>query len=673
LSVTEEIKARVDILDLIGSYNVAIKRAGRVYKACCPFHNERTPSFVVYPESGTWRCFGACAEGGDAFSFVMKQEGVDFKGALEILAGRTGVELKPQTSEQKLRDAELDKLRGLLNETAQFFYERLCEAADGEAAREYVRGRGLTGPTVDRFRIGYAPQGWQEAIQHLTNLGYSEGEILQAGVATKNEKGRVYDRFRNRLIIPIRDARGAVVGFGARALDPEDTPKYLNSPQTPLFDKSHLLFAFDAARRAIRESESAIIVEGYMDALQAHQAGFTNVVAQMGTALTEVQLKQLAKYAKKLIIALDPDEAGVNATLRGLNIARATLGEYRPVFDGAGVLRQSSRMDVDLRVMTLPEGQDPDDLIRTEPEQWTALVANAQPIVDYVIDRGTAQVTAGTPLADREAIARGLLPMLLENEPHRHHSVQRLALRLRINDRDLLSLAQRQQAQAAPLPASARQQTSLAKRVIQSEPPPTETSTALDTYSAMEGFTLSFLARRPEFYSVVNRRFAEVAADRDSLLGPLGPDDFERSEHKAVMSVFLNAVQQFEYDPLEFINDNLPADLRAELTRLLEGPLATLTDRKGWEAAEIAAWAQEGRRAAIQVRQQIRQEDPELTQFMIKTLVLRRRRIKRESEELGFLQQEEPEQALRYQREISRRYRIIRLLDSAVQTLQQSH
>src|SRR5258708_36161228 len=199
-------------------------------------------------------------------------------------------------------------------------------------------------------------------------LGYNEDEILEVGVALRNEdKGRVYDRFRNRLVIPICDVRGQVIGFGARALKADDNPKYLNSPQTALFDKGATLFGLHLARRTIRESETAVIVEGYMDAIQAHQGGFRNVVAQMGTALTEPQLKQLSKYARRLILALDPDAAGVKATMRGLDVARQTLGASEAVFDPRGAIRQASKLRVEMMGITVPQGKEPDDPIRAKP------------------------------------------------------------------------------------------------------------------------------------------------------------------------------------------------------------------------------------------------------------------------------------------------------------------
>jgi DNA primase len=650
MSVTDDIKARVDILELVQSYNVALKKAGRLWKACCPFHAERTPSFVVYPESGTWRCFGSCAEGGDIFSFVMKHDNVDFKGALEILAQRVGIELKPQSSAQKEQEARLEKLRSLLSEAAEFFHKMLHESDGATFARAYVASRGLQEPAINQFLIGYAPLDWHAALAHLQQIGYTEDEIIEVGVAIRNENGKVYDRFRNRLMIPIRDPRGQVIGFGARALDPKDNPKYLNSPQTPLFDKGHTLFAFDAARRAIRETETAVIVEGYMDALQAHQAGFANVVAQMGTALTDVQLRILVKYAKKLVIALDPDEAGVNATMRSLAVARSTLGEARAEFDVKGVLRQATRLDLDIRIMTLPDGQDPDDLLRDTPDRWEALVNSAQPVIDYVIDRGTARVTPQMSMPDREAIAREILPILLENDAHRHYSVQKLALRLRINERDLLGLAQAQEALNRPIPASSKQQAKYAKTAAAvsalpvTAPPPSASAAGATaarqpapglapTSIDLEGYCLAALIEDPSLWSLANRKLAELSKHRDGLLGPLSMEDFERSEYRAILITFQKGFEQFDVEPIEYLYHHLPQELIEELERLLKGHIASLFERGGWAGAEITSITRDQQRFQ-------RITAPKSAEFIEKVLLLRQRRIKRMSIELGFLQQD---------------------------------
>src|SRR5690606_19647954 len=439
MSVVDEIKSRLDIVDYI-QRTVPLKKAGRYYKACCPFHNERTPSFVVNQDTQSWRCFGACAEGGDIFSFAMKQNGWSFSEALNELAKVAGVEVAPQSPEQRIQTETVDRLRGLLKTIADYYHDRLFDANDpaAVAALAYAREkRGLSVETLKKFGIGFAPPGWQNALEYLTQLGYSEDDVIDAGVATRNDAGRVYDRFRHRLIVPIRDERGRVIGFGARALAPDDQPKYLNSPQTAVFDKSRVLFALDLAGRSIRDSETAVIVEGYLDAIQAHQAGFTNVVAQMGTALTEAQLKRLApRWARKIVLALDADAAGQNATIRGLEVAREALqADY------------GGRLSVDIRILVIPDAKDPDDLIREAAEGWAALVDEALPVADYAIGVEAGNLPPNASLQEREAVARRLLPILIasENDLYRKDNLQKLALRLRIGERDLLAWAAEQQ------------------------------------------------------------------------------------------------------------------------------------------------------------------------------------------------------------------------------------
>jgi len=435
LSVAQEIRARLDLVQYILQSGVPLRKIGRYFTACCPFHNEKTPSFVVFPDSQTWHCFGACSTGGDIFTYVQRRENVDFAEALRLLAEKAGVQLQARTPEQQQRETRLERLRSLLSEAARFYHQRLLNAPDAAEARAYVARRGLRETTLAQFQIGYAPESWHALSERLKQIDYAEQELLEVGLLARHEESeRVYDRFRDRLMIPICDERGQVIGFGARALKPEAQPKYLNSPQTPLFDKSATLFALHHARRSIRESETAVIVEGYMDAIQAHQHGFTNVVAQMGTTLTQAQLKTLSRFARRLILALDADEAGAKATLRGLEAVRQAVSVERIFVDPSGALRESSRLNVELQVVTLPHGKDPDDLIRENPQAWRDLIANAQDVAEYVINAAVASLPANATLAEREQVARELLPLLLatENNLQQQANVQQLAYKLRL-------------------------------------------------------------------------------------------------------------------------------------------------------------------------------------------------------------------------------------------------
>lgn len=440
MSVTDEIKARLDIVDVV-SETVTLKKSGRNFIGFCPFHsNTKTPSFVVFPETQTWRCFGACADGGDLFNYVMKREGYDFKEALQTLAERAGVALSQAQAPRQ--DDQRDKLLGLNGEAANYFHDLLMTSPAAASVREYLAGRELTAETLAAFQLGYALNEWEALKSHLLKLGYEETDLLAAGLIVERDDGSPgYDRFRHRLMIPIRDARGRVIGFGARALADNQVPKYLNSPQTQIFDKSATLYGLDLARKHIRQADQAVIVEGYMDVIQAHQRGAVNVVAQMGTALTEQQLKILKRTTKNLVLALDSDAAGNAATLRGINTARETLDrETVPVPTARGLIRYESRLEANIRIAALPPGKDPDDILRQGLEIWQAVIDSAVPVVDFYFETVTADFDLETAKG-KSAAVRELIPVLREinNAVEREHYIQKLARLVHVDERTLMS------------------------------------------------------------------------------------------------------------------------------------------------------------------------------------------------------------------------------------------
>ncbi len=355
MSLLDDVKARLNIVDVVANY-VPLTQAGRVFKARCPFHTERTPSFVVNPERGSWHCFGACSEGGDAIRFVMKMENQSFSEALRSLAVRLGVPL-PSPRQQ----AQMDPLIRA-NEEAMRFFQRRLQSPDGADALAYLQDRGVAPETAAAFNLGLSPDGFEELKVHLMGQGFTEEELQRAGLLTRPQQGASRDLFHSRLMFPIRNVEGRVVGFGGRELD-GSVPKYLNTPQTPAFDKSSLLWALDAARDSIKLRGEGVVVEGYMDALMAHQQGYTNVVASMGTALTDRQVAALAPLAKSFVLALDMDAAGQDATMRSLK----TSWDKVP----------------NVRIALLPEGKDPDELIRNSPERWPEVLEAAEPRVDF--------------------------------------------------------------------------------------------------------------------------------------------------------------------------------------------------------------------------------------------------------------------------------------------------
>jgi DNA primase len=549
MSVVDEIKQRLDIVEVISSY-VALKKAGRNYKGLCPFHAEKTPSFIVFPDTQSWHCFGACGTGGDIFTFVMRQENLDFSGALQLLAQRAGVSLKPRT-EADLAEDKLHRLLREVNETAaQYFHNLLLNSTAGETAHSYLEQRELNQQTINSFQLGYALNDWQALGDYLQERGYQREDILAAGLIIEREDGSgYYDRFRGRLVIPIRDERGRVVGFGARALD-DSIPKYMNSPQTPLFDKSTILFGLDLAKGAIRREGLAVIVEGYMDVLMAHQHGIANVVASMGTALTETQLRLLKRFSKRFALALDADAAGYQATLRSMALAQETLaGQVVPVPTPRGLIKYESHLDVDIRIITLPQGQDPDKVIRESPSLWAKLVENALPIVDYYFKAITSELDLNSPKDKAEAVRR-LLPAIQEigNAVERAHYIQKLARLVRVDERTLL------------------------QQVATKDKRPGRYEEKKETPPHREGFTfgpeeycLSILLTRPQLLHSLDEALRDMGADG------LNVDDFAQAENRAIFALWWESLSLEDGVELERFREELDPALHPRFDLLLEG------------------------------------------------------------------------------------------------------
>jgi DNA primase len=381
VGVVAEIKGRLPVADVVGE-TVQLKKAGTTLKGLCPFHGEKTPSFVVTPARDTWHCFG-CSKHGDIFTFVMERDSVGFPEALKSLAARAGVELDERTKAEDLRNA---RLRGVLESAVAFYHAVLMKSKQGEPALAYLRGRGFTDEIIEKHQLGWAPGGWDSLARQLASKRQVHPQdLLDTGLASPRQRGGgVYDRFRERVIFPIRDTNGHAVGLGGRILgkegeDGKDTgPKYLNSPATSLFDKSRTLYLIDRAKSAIRKTGQAVIVEGYTDALMAHQAGFENVVASLGTALTPQQVALITRYAKRIALAYDVDAAGEKAGTFGATALEELIRQLAS--DETGV-----ELD-DVRVVRLPEGKDPDEVMRDTPDEWREEVRTARPIVDHLID-----------------------------------------------------------------------------------------------------------------------------------------------------------------------------------------------------------------------------------------------------------------------------------------------
>jgi len=391
----EEIRRRADIVEII-SPHVALRKAGRRLTGLCPFHKERTPSFTVDPESGLWHCFG-CKAGGDLFRFLEMIEKVTFSEAVEMLGRRYGI--APMRRAEAAGAARRDRMLALHADAAKYF-QKCLRAAAAQAARDYLSGRGLSGETIASWGLGYAPPTWDALLKAMARRGYSGEELARAGLAVAREAGvsgeGFYDRFRDRIIFPISDASGRVIAFGGRAMTDEQQPKYLNSPETPVFQKGRLLYAFDRARRAMADAGRAVVVEGYLDAIACHEAGFPETVATMGTALTSDHVELLRRRVPRLVLSFDSDSAGLAAALRGRELFQSAFGG-------------------EVLVVTLPPDLDPDRVVREQgPEAFQALVAQAVPITEWELRRILSKGGADSQSAAVSAPPDDLRPEVLK-------------------------------------------------------------------------------------------------------------------------------------------------------------------------------------------------------------------------------------------------------------------
>ncbi len=405
----DRVKERVDIVQLVGE-RVPLKKAGRSYSGLCPFHSEKTPSFSIDPDRRTFHCWG-CGEKGDCFDWLMKLDGVDKADALKTLAERAGIEL---TGGRPPAEREREKRLLAAHDTAHFYFRQALRGTPkGKAAAEYVAGRGIDEKAVEQFGVSYAPDLPDGLLAYLRKKGHSDEEIIASGLVVQTERG-IFDRFRDRLIVPIRDARGRIIAFGGRAMRDDQRGKYINSPQTLLFNKSATLYALDAAKAEARRQSELVVVEGYFDAIACHQAGLTNVVASMGTALTGDQGRALeAMNLDRVVVLFDGDTAGArSAEKRGKELVHLAQTATRTI--GKGTVGKSA---LSLRVGVLPAGKDPDDLARHAPDDLRARIAAAKPLLEFVIDV-VAQRFVGrldSPDGRRRFLAEAL--PLLRDEP----------------------------------------------------------------------------------------------------------------------------------------------------------------------------------------------------------------------------------------------------------------
>ena len=553
MSTIDEIKSRIDIVDLVSEAGVKLRKAGRNYTGFCPFHdNKKTPAFVVWPESGTWRCFGQCNEGGDIFKFVMKRENLDFKEALNKLAARAGVEVPQLTRETPQQKEAYENLRKLLEDAVIFYRSHLLANAD---ILNYLRTkRGLTDASIETFGLGYAPDAWDSALTHFTGRGYSQQDLFDAGLLSERDSGGYYDRFRHRIMIPIRDENGKMTGFGARIVNPDDIPKFLNSPETPVFSKGRLLYGLDRARKPIRTADQAVIVEGYMDVIALHQAGYENVVSPMGTALTEDQMRLLKRFTRRIVLALDPDVAGQKAVLRGLDAARSAMDkEGELAFDARGLLRNESRLQADLRVATMPDDLDPDEIVARSKDEWAKLIENAKPIVTHVMETLAAGQNVNDPKIKNQ-IAAQVVPLIedLPNPLERDTYRQALARMLKVNESALVGT----QAQG---PRVRRFRVVPKERAQET----VKVAVAVSSSKRVEEYVVGVLFQKPELLYRLDRALQEYG------LTALDAQDFEYTDHRLLFGIIRESVEQYKTEHHDFVVEALPESLEARSDELV--------------------------------------------------------------------------------------------------------
>lgn len=484
MSVITEVKQRLDIVDFVSEY-VALQKSGRNFKGLCPFHSEKHPSFFVFPERQSWHCFGACGTGGDIFSFVMRKEGVDFGEALRLLAEKAGITISSRQATSKAEDEKKERLYQINEAATEYYHHLLTSTKLGTIARGYLKTRKIAPDTIVEFRLGFSPDGWETIKSYLMGKGYAEKELVESGLLVEKEEGGSYDRFRNRLLFPICDVQGRVTGFGARVLD-DSLPKYINSPQTPIFDKSSSLYGIDKAKLAIRKKDSAIIVEGYMDVLVAHQHGWANVIGSMGTSLTEKQVEGIKRLTSKITLALDADIAGEEATLRG-----------------KAILAYSN---IEASVILLPPGKDPDEVIAGDPALWQKLVEQAMPIMDFAFQAITGKVDVNRA-RDKSLAVQKLLPSIADmNDPvQQSHYIRRLARELKIEESAIrTALRESRASRRRSLPGKPSEASRAARRFLS---------------SPIEEYCLSLLLQYPELRPLAHE---------------LSPEHFEYTENREI-------------------------------------------------------------------------------------------------------------------------------------------
>lgn len=474
----EEIKQRLDIVEVISSY-VTLQKAGQNYKMCCPFHNEKTPSLVVSPVRQIWKCFG-CSEGGDIFGFVMRMEGVDFPEALRILAARAGVTLKRENVQVKNEKTRIYEICSL---AAKFYKKYLDDSARGYVAKKYLSDRKFTEKTIEDFLFGYAPKSWDALKRFLLSRGYNLSEMEKSGLVINNFNKKSYDRFRDRIMFPIFNLHNDIVGFSGRVMpdDEEESAKYINTPQTIIYDKGNLLYGLSKAKAEIRKKDACILVEGNADVVACHQSSYLNTVASCGTALTKEQLRIVKRYTNNLLLAFDMDVAGVAATERSIDLAESE--------------------GINARIIKIPAGKDPADCVNENLENWQKAVSEAKESMDYYFVQAFDEYDKKTAKG-KMAIVEYLLPKIkkIANGVKKAHYVQKLAGEIQIEEKVLLSEMEKAKAS-----------------FIKTDNSPVLKKPQQDKINALEKRIVGFLLLYPLYFDLISKYFKDTMFFDDKL------------------------------------------------------------------------------------------------------------------------------------------------------------
>lgn len=496
----EETKKRIDIVDFLSSF-ITLKKAGRNFKALCPFHQEKTPSFVVSPERQIWHCFGSCNEGGDIIKFLMKWENITFAEALRELADKAGVKIQRLDFEDKVWRRK-ERLMQMNYFASEFFNYVLKKTGYGEKALSYLKSRQINPKIIDKFQLGYAPFSWDSLSSYLRKKKFEMGEVLDAGLAVRGEKGSLYDRFRGRLVFPIKDNRGNTIGFSGRSLDEEEkAAKYINTPETTLYHKRESLYGIDLAKEAIKKEKNALLVEGEFDVISPYQNGVENVVAIKGSAVTKEQLMLLKRYTNRVTLALDADNTGEDAIKRGID--------------------EAENMDFEIEVVQFDFAKDPDEAVRTDPARFKKTLKKPTPIYDFVIELAQKKYSGDDPF-NKKKIGDEVIPYLekIVNPIVRSHYIKKMADLLDVSESSITELMRR-------LKHKRSQRQFFRAGLKKSEDAGRETN--------IQKYALSILFQRQKPYETAEKFFAIV-----------DPEDFSQESFVKIVKHFVEFKKKHE-------------------------------------------------------------------------------------------------------------------------------